>query len=55
MSAAPMLGTSTADSSSQQWAALDSRNERLVEATHPLLRTPDKRSADSERQTETAA
>jgi hypothetical protein len=33
-----MSGTTNSDSS-QQWAALDSRNERLVEASHPLLRT----------------
>jgi hypothetical protein len=54
MSAAPTLGTNAADSS-QQWAALDSRNERLVEASHPLLRAPDEGRADGDRQSGAAA
>ncbi|GEM_PF-2334234 len=41
-----MSGTSTSDSS-QRWAALDSRNERLVEASHPLLRALDRDQPDS--------
>ena len=48
-----MSGTSTADTnssdSSQRWDALDNRNERLVEASHPLLREPDRDRPEAER------
>lgn len=40
MSGTSILATSTSDSN-QQWAALDSANERLVEASHPLLHAAD--------------
>jgi hypothetical protein len=48
MSGTTMLGTTTSDSS-QRWADLDSSNERLVEASHPLLRAADRDRTDSDR------
>ncbi|HXP21120.1 MAG TPA: hypothetical protein VN840_15870 [Streptosporangiaceae bacterium] len=54
MSSTHMVGTGTADSS-RQWDALDSRNERLVEASHPLLRAPDQGSNDGDQHAATAA
>jgi len=36
MSGTAMSGTSGSESN-QKWADLDSKNERLVDATHPLL------------------
>jgi hypothetical protein len=54
MSGTHMVGTSTANSG-QRWADLDSRNERLVEATHPLLRAPAQDGKDDDRQSATAA
>ncbi len=36
MSGTSKSGTADAESS-QRWAALDKRNERLVDASHPLL------------------
>jgi hypothetical protein len=54
MSGASTPGTSTADSG-QRWAALDSRNERLVDASHPLLRLVDDSRDDAKREPEAAA
>jgi hypothetical protein len=37
MSVSSTSSTANTDDSGQQWAALAKHNERLVEATHPLL------------------
>lgn len=49
MSGTSKSGTGNGDSA-QRWAALDQRNERLVDASHPLLAELRRERADADQE-----